>query len=207
MSRNDLQKHKNVAEMLRDTAAEGEAITTSEFHDYVGERKLVKELAILRSARGLSQQDVAESIKCTQSWVSKIENGKDDELTIGELRKYFDALGLEFRPGAVKKGATLVDETKQLAFAMRGKFNKLASLAQEGDEMVESIANFFMQAFINLNTFLSEAAAKLPNGPASRPCISIGMEDLEFLEGTNALDRIKGVANCRLTSCEEALHN
>ncbi len=119
MSKNNRKQYDSVSAMLNDAATQDATISAAEFDAYVAERKFVKDLAILRSARGLSQADIAERIGKTQSWVSKLENGTDDGLRIGDLKCYLNALGLEFRPTAVKEGATLVDEVKMLSYAIR----------------------------------------------------------------------------------------
>jgi transcriptional regulator with XRE-family HTH domain len=176
--------YQSVSAMLRDITEEDSAITAAEFDEYIAERKLVKDLAILRSARGLSQADVAKKLDRSQSWVSKLEHGTDDELCLGDLRAYLSVFGLEFRAGVVKQNATIVDEVKLLAFAIRQKLITLAGMAKEGDELVEHIAQFFGDAFHNINRFLCDAAAKLPRKPDNKPYISIitMVEDMQSLE-------------------------
>ena len=107
MPKSNNRQYRTVSEMLRQSAGQDEALTADELDKFSAERELVKDLATLRSARGLSQQDLALSLGRTQSWVSKLENGRDDDLRLGEIRTYLDALGLEFRPGAIKKGADM----------------------------------------------------------------------------------------------------
>lgn len=177
-------RYDSVSAMLNEVASEDSALTATEFDEYIAERELVKDLTILRSACHLSQEDIAVKLGHTQSWVSKLENGTDNDLRIGDLRAYLSALGLEFRPGVRKQGATIVDEVKLLAFAIRQKLIALAELAKEGDGMVEYIARFFGDAFHNINRFLSEAAARLPRAPDKRPYISIVtmVEEMRSLE-------------------------
>jgi len=177
MPKNNHKKFQSVADMLDKTSAPGEAITAAEFCEYTAARQLSKKLTAMRSVKGISQQDMAKSVGRSQSWVSKFENACDDDLTIGDVRAYMNAIGLEFVPSAKKHGATLVDEVKMLAFAIRKKLHALAETAEEADGLVEHIANFFGQTFFTLNRFLSEAAAKLPAGSQGKQCIVIEMLD------------------------------
>lgn len=186
--------------MLREEVGPDDAVSAQEFDQFVAERRFVKELAMLRSLRELTQNDIAELMGHTQSWVSKFENSRDDELTIGDVRKYLDAIGLEFRPGAVKKGATTADEIKHLAFAIKRRLNKLAELAKEGDGLVEHIASLFANCFYSLNRFLSDAAAKLPNGADGKRCISITLET-ELLDDCDSDDEV--AAQCRQHRSDE----
>jgi transcriptional regulator with XRE-family HTH domain len=170
--------------MLKDIAGDDAAISAAEFDKYTAERTLVTDLVIFRSARGLSQEDIAEKLGRTQSWVSKFEHSTDDALRIRDLRAYMSALGLEFRPGAIKQGATLVDEIKLLSFAIRQKLIKLAESTKDGDGLVGHVAKFFCSAFHNINRFLNDAAAQLPLGPDKKPYISIVtmVEEMDSLE-------------------------
>lgn len=204
------KKYQSVSAMLRDISEDNAALTSAEFDEYIAERKLVKDLAILRSARGLSQDDVAAKLEHSQSWVSKLENGTDDELCIGDLRAYLSVFGLEFRAGAVKANATIVDEVKLLAFAIRQKLITLAGMAKEGDELVEHIAQFFGDTFHNINHFLSDAAAKLPRKPDNKPYISIVtmVEDMQSLEDEEKEEKEKCVSRRkRITKCRGNNHS
>ena len=172
MSSNKKKTFNSVSAMLNECAGDDAALS-AEFEQYMAERKLVKDLAILRSSHGLSQEELATKLQRSQSWVSKLEHGTDDDLRLGDLKAYMSALGLEFRPGAVKKGATLVDEIKMLSFAMREKLMRLAESAKEGDGLLGPVLSVFCSTFCNINKFLSQAAAKLPLGPDMKPFISI----------------------------------
>jgi transcriptional regulator with XRE-family HTH domain len=183
MSKN--KEYKSVSAMLNDVLEDCSALTADEFDQYVADRKVVKDLAVLRSRHEMSQEELANKLGRTQSWVSKLENGTDDELNIGDLRAYLSVFGYEFRAGAVKQGATIVDEVKLLAFAIRQKLSTLAEMAKEGDGLVEHIANFFGEAFLNINKFLNDAAARLPRTRDNKPYVSI----ITMIEEMSSLER------------------
>lgn len=52
-------------------------------------------LAELRSAVGLSQQDIADQLQVSQSRISRIEHGELDKTELVTLRKFARALGGE----------------------------------------------------------------------------------------------------------------
>lgn len=56
----------------------------------------------IREARGLSQQDLATRMNISQSRISQVENRDDEDLMLGTLRAFADALGVSV--------ALLVDE-------------------------------------------------------------------------------------------------
>ena len=55
--------------------------------------KVLEQLIAHRVEAGITQEDLAKKLGCSQSWVSKIENSPWEEITIGELKRYADALG------------------------------------------------------------------------------------------------------------------
>ena len=61
-------------------------------------------LTILRCSLGMTQKQVAGQMGCTQSRVSKLEAGNDDDLQLSEVRDYARALGrgltIRIVPGA-----------------------------------------------------------------------------------------------------------
>jgi transcriptional regulator with XRE-family HTH domain len=84
------KKYTTVAQVVRETA---EGSFAQAFEERLSDRRLVKDLMILRAGRGLTQADVAEKMGCTQSRISKLESAKDVDLTLGDLAKYAEAVG------------------------------------------------------------------------------------------------------------------
>jgi len=63
--------------------------------------RLARRLQLIRMSKGLSQKEVADSMDCTQGNVSKIENKFDDDLTLGDIKSYLQAVqaGMGFSIG------------------------------------------------------------------------------------------------------------
>lgn len=89
------RKYSSVAQLVEEVCDDKEFVDT--LKDRLSRRRIVKTLAALRAARGLSQGDIAKKLCCTQSRISKLENGYDDELRVGELKDYAEGLGLELQ--------------------------------------------------------------------------------------------------------------
>src|SRR4051812_27244748 len=103
------KRYKNVSEMVRDLADEQFA---ADFERQESERRLINKLFALRSARGLSQGDIASKLHCTQGRISKLESSSDRDLKFGDIVEYAAALDLGVTLQLVKKDATLVDRVK-----------------------------------------------------------------------------------------------
>src|SRR4051812_26277429 len=55
--------------------------------------KVALQLARLRQRAGLTQEEMAHLLGCTQSAISKLEAGRDEELTLRDLKEYARATG------------------------------------------------------------------------------------------------------------------
>ena len=98
------KQYKSVAEMARQVAKD--KAFSDRLEKRLADRKIVKQLVALRSAKCMSQADIAKAIGCTQSKISKLESGLDIDLRLGDLEGYLDALGLASRLLVARKGNT-----------------------------------------------------------------------------------------------------
>jgi transcriptional regulator with XRE-family HTH domain len=128
--------------------------------------KVVEQLSLLRQMAGLTQEEMAPLLGFTsQSAVSKLESGLDEEVTIGQIRKYVEASGE--RVGIVfGKPLNHVESVKAHAFGMKKHLSALASLAHKGDDLKTEIQAFFGEAFFNILTILSQCQAEMPEMPS-----------------------------------------
>ena len=76
-------QYTSVRELIRDIS--DDETFNQELEEQISKRRLVKALHAMRTAKGVSQAAIAEELDCSQSRVSKIENGEDGELRISEL--------------------------------------------------------------------------------------------------------------------------
>jgi transcriptional regulator with XRE-family HTH domain len=125
-------RFKNTAEMIRGLATDEKQADLS-IHE-MNQRCVIDFLMALRSSRGFSQTDLAAKMECTQSRISKLENGKDDDLRIGEFRDYVRALGMDLSFLLTKNGENIVGQVKQHVFAIRDLLMALGKMA--GDDQV-----------------------------------------------------------------------
>lgn len=131
------------------------------------ETRLVSQLAVLRQMVGLTQEEMATRLGFTsQSAVSKLEGGRDEDVTIGQIREYVKAsgerVGLIFGPPL-----NHVEAVKAHALGMRKHLSALASLARKGDDIKTEIQAFFGEAFFNILNILSRCQAELPKDGAN----------------------------------------
>ena len=166
MSRRDAKDDHSagsVAELVRRSS--DDASFVSDFEQHVARRRIIHSLFGLRSARNVSQNDLAKTLDCSQSRVSKLENSEDDDLRLGDLRGYAEALGLDVRLVLSRHKASAVDEIKYHAFCIKRWLERLGDLAAKDEVIAKAVAGFYGEAFFNLVKILSESAQKLPPKP------------------------------------------
>lgn len=103
--------------------------------------RIARRLQLIRMSKGLSQNEVAVSMGCTQGNVSKIENKFDDDLTFGDIRLYLQAVqaGMTFSIGpeltlaeSINKNINELDkDLKKLKFIKSGEDQDLSDSIDE----------------------------------------------------------------------------
>ena len=101
----------------------------------------------------------------TQSAVSKIEAGRDEDITLKHLMKY--SMATNERIGMLfGKPLTHVEAIKFHACELREHFSKLTELACNAEELEKEIQVFFSEAIFNILNILIETQNEMPK---SRP--------------------------------------
>jgi transcriptional regulator with XRE-family HTH domain len=169
------KNHNSVADLVASVSDSKEFVR--DFNEHLAKRMLIKRLISLRSAKSVSQADIAKKLACTQSRISKLEAGEDSDLRIGELCEYANAIGLEVQIGLMPKGMRITDRIKAHAFAIKRLLNEMVRLAHGDPGIAKGIAGFFGEAFFNLLGVVKESAEKLPKDQDGCPYIQIEIFD------------------------------
>ncbi len=136
----------------------------------------MKALHALRAAKGISQAEIAEQLDCSQSRVSKIENGEDGELRISELEAYARAMDRDLHVGFSNRGLTGLDRIKSHAFAIHRELCRMAELAENDESIARGVVKTFNEVLFNQLNLLQLASTKLPCDPESgEPYLKIDM--------------------------------
>lgn len=103
--------------------------------------RIARRLQLIRMTKGLSQNEIASRMGCTQGNVSKIENKYDDDLTMGDIRSYLQAVeaGMGFAIGpeltlaeSISKNINELDkDLKKLKFIKSGEDQDLSNAIDE----------------------------------------------------------------------------
>jgi len=169
----DDKTYPDVKSMIRDLTDDTELIDA--VNDAMDRQAIVRQLLAMRAARGLSQSDIAETMDCSQSRVSKMESSADDDLRYGDMREYARAVGCELKSGVRPKQLTPADEVKALAFAVNDRLSRMADLSQCDEKIAEGVTQFFIEAFLNFSIIIGRAASTLPQKPDGSPRIEVSI--------------------------------
>lgn len=155
------KRYNSVEDLLPDSAFPVEVVKDAREHER--QSRLTHQLALMRTKAGITQAQMAEHLEITQGAVSKLENGKDDDVTVKHLRIYAKAtaqrIGL-----SVGKPLNHVESIKFHALQVRSHMKELAKLAHNDEELEKGIQAFFGEAFFNILDILSECQNSMPNG-------------------------------------------
>ncbi|HEY7313835.1 MAG TPA: helix-turn-helix transcriptional regulator [Gemmataceae bacterium] len=131
------------------------------------ERNIINHLMAMRTSLRMSQQDIAAKMKCTQSRVSKLENGRDDDLRMGDFHAYAEALGLRLAIVLGKKEQPpIAERIRQHVSALKRLFAELSGLVGDDDAMGKGAWRFMLRstcvAASEVAKLLKHVAQKLP---------------------------------------------
>lgn len=174
-------KYASVADMVRSVSEDRQF--ADDFERRVNSRRLVKHLFALRSGKNMSQKDIAERVGCSQSRISKLESGNDEDLRLADLAAYLRALGLDLCLVFGQQDSTLVNKIKYHALAIKRLLTELGKLAQTDERIAEGVAGFHGEAFFNLIKIFRDSAKELPRREDGTAFIDIEIETAAVVAG------------------------
>lgn len=163
--RQEKKRYRSVTEMVR-ALSEDQAFADKMAHS-LEERNIINHLMAMRTSLGMSQQDIAAKMKCTQSRVSKLENGRDDDLRIGDFHAYAEALGLRLAILLGKKEQPpIAERIRYHISSLKRLFVELSDLVGDDDAMKKGAWRFMLKstcvAASEIAKLLKHVAQKLP---------------------------------------------
>ena len=101
------KQYTSVRQMVNDLADESFAKAFAERSAKTG---LSRTLFVLRNKAGLTQREVGDRLGWSQSAVSKFERQEIDNIKLGDLERYLNALDMQMSISFFEKGNTVVDQ-------------------------------------------------------------------------------------------------
>ena len=139
--------------------------------DRIGSRQIIKRLLAIRVRQGKSQRDIADAFGCSQSRISKLENGTDNEIRLGDLSRYLHSLDLDLSLFIAKSQWGTMDQIKHHAFEIKRCLRRLAGLAKDDHQIGQGVAQAHVETLVNMTKIIIESAKTLPEFPLPLPMI------------------------------------
>jgi transcriptional regulator with XRE-family HTH domain len=117
----------------------------------------------IRAAKGLSQKDIAVVMGHGQSKISKLESGIDDDLRLGELAAYLEALGYSARIVVTKPANSIADEIKYHWYCLGKLLDRLLDLAHKDADIAVGIGKFANDVGYNFMSRIFGFMKRLPS--------------------------------------------
>ena len=134
------------AELLGNVAA-GEAVQRE-----ANATAIVSALEDIRVRKGLRQKDVAERMQVSESTVSRFEDSRDEDVRVGDLVKYADAIGMKLTLFMEDPSLPAAEQIKHCVFVISDLLQRLADLSKEHHDdsaIVDGIARFRGEVLFN----------------------------------------------------------
>jgi transcriptional regulator with XRE-family HTH domain len=157
------KQYKSVSEMVH-AVAENAAFADA-LDEQLAERQVIKLLISLRALAAKSQSDLAKAMDCTQSRISKLENGRDGDLRLEDFHAYLTALGYGMKIVIAKHDQTAFDEVKYHALSIKRLLDHFAQLAGDDETMAHGVLNAISETWFNVAKMLEDSARKLKVRP------------------------------------------
>jgi transcriptional regulator with XRE-family HTH domain len=169
----DKKGYASVEEMVRDLSSDDDAFAGGVCRE-IAARNIINHLMAMRATQGLSQKDIAERMGCSQSRVSKLENGKDDDLRIGDFHCYAEALGFQLLVLLGKKGQPpIAERIRYHTSALQDLFVELEGLVRDDASMQRGMWKLVLDSLrslaLGLAGMVKGLTRKLPHARQDKP--------------------------------------
>lgn len=164
-----------------------------QMHQRINERSIGRLLSAIRSNNGLTQSELSKKIGSTQSFVSKVENNLNKQMTINDLARYLAPLGFDVSIN-ISKRKNIVERIKSAYLHLSKLLGKFQELKRDDHEILVAMAKFETEAARNM---LSLASLLLDSSQSKMSSVECAHGPKYFIED-EAFDEISD--ECDLVS-------
>jgi len=156
------KRYESVLDLVKDISDNKEF--HSELKDEIESKSLAKALFVMRCSKGITQEQMAKRLDCSQGKISKLENSTLDGIKVSDLVAYTKAMKLQmmicFHPRL-----TATQWIKFHVFEIQRHLSNLAKLAHKDKEIDEGVRDFIRQTLYNFFKVVKDSAQLLPEQP------------------------------------------
>jgi len=169
----------------------------------IASRQIIKRLMAMRADSDMSQTALAKKIGCSQSRISKLESGTDNDLRFGDFHGYLSALDFNAEIHVLPVSRTPQDEVEFFLNRAGRVLRHLVGLAHTDEKIAESVAGIVGDAMLCFMGIAKDSADGMPRKEDETPYIHIEVlelrtEELESSQTTESGKRHEDVSPCTL---------
>lgn len=153
------QQFNSVAELVEAVADESLA---KDIEQQAAARQIVSALVAMRITSDMSQGDVARELGCSQSRISKLENGIDADLSYGDIVKYATCTGRRPLVAFMPLKSTLMDCVKFHAFRISDCLHRMSEISEGDPSMERAAVRAHIEYIANMVRLSVESAVRIP---------------------------------------------
>ncbi len=152
------RKYDSVSSMVRNAGLSKNV--EERLSKLINDSRVATRMAQLRHQAGLTQAEMAKELNVNQSTISKLETGRDDDITLGQIKDYSRVTGerisiLAGRPFTQMEAVTTYAE------ALKHQLDALADLANQKPQLQAEIKGFLSETFSGLLSIVTQCNAKV----------------------------------------------
>ncbi|TVR62579.1 MAG: XRE family transcriptional regulator [Spirochaetaceae bacterium] len=160
------KRFRSVTELVADVTDDENTIDAVK--RTVDETSLGTMLFRIRCQRGLTQAQVATEMNTTQSAVSKIEHSPDDRISVRQIVRYTQAIGMTLTL-TFDRPRNAVDQVKALFAEICEKMDELREIAGDDETIRRGVESFHDEWLFNTVLRVIEGKNELRTAPALKP--------------------------------------
>lgn len=153
------QQFSSVEDLVDDIFADDND-AASEIKNEIRSQKLATILHSMRCRAGISQQEMAERLGCTQSRVSKLEHSDTSRITVRDLEDYSRNLGINLII-RFQENMTAAEHVKHHFSQIKRHLDHLRELAKDDPEIAKGVDQFYNEWFLNTLKHFHEGKIEL----------------------------------------------
>lgn len=130
----------------------GNDMIVKDVEENISKTKFVSALEGIRVRKGMTQKDVAAKMGISVSKVSRFEASADDDLRIGDVKAYMQAIETDVSVALFDKSMPATNQIKHYVFEIERLLRHLTTIAKEcGDDssIVDGISRFRGEVLYN----------------------------------------------------------
>lgn len=127
----------------------------------INESRIATKMAQLRHLSGITQEQMAKALGVNQPAISKLEAGKDDNITLHQIKQYAQITGQRI---SLWFGAPLspTEVVRNHAEGLKFGLDRLSEMACQNESLQSEIKGFMGNTFYSLFNIISLCNSKLP---------------------------------------------